>query len=74
MLIYLLAILWIFGGCYCATVNWTQDLDLKGKDIIPTLLAGVTIGPILGLIDCITALCKFTMGRLWNKIFIKARA
>lgn len=73
MLITLLILFWAVGGVYCIILDWTESFDVKGNDIIPLLIGGVVIGPIIGLLDCLSELFKILTGKYWNKVFIERR-
>lgn len=80
-MLILLVLLWIFGGVYCAIVDWTESFDLKGKDVGLLIIAGIFVGPIIRLLvgpiirlfDCIGKFLEIICGKWWHKTLIRRK-
>lgn len=73
MLLFLLGILWIFGGIYCTIVDWLELVDLHKKDLLMIIIIGMIIGPFIGLINCIEKASELLFGESNNRILIKRK-
>lgn len=73
LLLIILCLLWVFGGIYCMVIDWTDTLDVQGKDLPVIIIGGATIGPFVGLFHCTGELLRITSGKWWEMVFVKRR-
>jgi hypothetical protein len=66
-----LILLWIFGGIYCIIIDWIETFDLIYKDLPIIIFCGIIIGPIMGLLHCLSWLFILIFGKTKNKILIR---